>query len=1244
MLGSSQRPRGRFLDYVEVPPLRGTKRSLDQINLPGSSTPDAPQSPPRKRGKADNSDASSVATPASVAPFRLLALRFDHLQKIPSPPLSPTVSEIMPEPSASVSRPSSPTASDWEKDSLAVSRLATPHVGSGTLSEKEIGDEEPEAYVYQVAEDEVEESPDLEVEGEFFDKEEDSDDDSDDEVVPVRLLDDFTIYDTSTKQVIPTALLPFPSPSGTSYSASGIVRRWEEEDDGWSDDGTDEEDDTESDSRSPRLHHYRDRVKLTEILEFNVHDITQYPKKIALDGKIYIRTKYAWYILGMPSLQYSPHFTTFWRPHRITHLLLSAVLADPAIEIDQFCEILPSLDREDNKVATAEDILGRAFSEDDFDENDTKAYVISTVQDLRNDLKINRSPVVRTLLADPFATNRPSESYSPESNTTRPGRKREGKLAKDINHRVNQLPTFTTPIVGRIAQDFFPGGVKIVTTGTPASEKEVELGHSCVPTTIHKYNTDKIKWGKRLSANTEYYHEVYIDGTKYEVDDVVMMMADTEYGGKHNYGRSTNLYGNTMCIYTRCNFKFLQPGEEEPAEDSNPHLNNFHSGLFYNHDFAEFVDFPESFLNSLEGSGCCSSCQFEEKEELRCTPVITDDDGIAYGGVHYHPNDFVYVIPPGNTKLLLIGQILEIQETSPRKPMLLIQFHKRHSELEKAERIEPFCNPANEGLFIDERRLILTSNSTHIESRSPEFLSGLCYVRQISNVDEIEKWIQHDDHFFVKDIIAADGRPRRLKPGEFQVCSTCLEEREGKMAEKEQFKQSASKLVGLELFAGAGGLGYGMELSQFVETRWAVEFMPSAASTYQSTMPCNMLSYVEYYQPKYFLLENVAGLLDYKLQDKHATSNKTKEIQFGMLKFILRTLISLGYQVRYKLLQAIHYGVPQSRARIIFFGAKKGLTLPEFPVPVYAFTKGVFRASIPIGEKGKLTKIPPPSRWKSKKSGDGHEKLFHQCAPFEITTIFGAIGDLPPFDWENPHLVCKPRKKASKSKQSKKSDSNDEDRTWFGHPIPEFHAWGNKRDKSNYRLLQPVGYTEGAEYATEPQNRYQQWLRRNIGKDDLLTQHYTSRFSARQVEATASVPLRPKAFHVDLPEVLWPDHAKPGRKQTNKAFYGRLDGDQFFKCAMTLMSPNLKETWPLHPLQKRIYSVRECARAQGFPDDYEFCSVYDMETDPTKVVADQIKQIGNAVAVPFALALGKEIGEACIVDWQKQQREGSVEL
>lgn len=69
-------------------------------------------------------------------------------------------------------------------------------------------------------------------------------------------------------------------------------------------------------------------------------------------------------------------------------------------------------------------------------------------------------------------------------------------------------------------------------------------------------------------------------------------------------------------------------------------------------------------------------------------------------------------------------------------------------------------------------------------------------------------------------------------------------------------------------------------------------------------------------------------------------------------------------------------------------------------------------------------------------------------------------------------------------------------------------------------------------------------------------------------------------------------------------FYGRVGGNDYFKCAMTNMSPNLKQLWPLHPLQRRIFTVRELARAQGFPDDYQFCSVADARDNFAKVIKD----------------------------------------
>ena len=54
------------------------------------------------------------------------------------------------------------------------------------------------------------------------------------------------------------------------------------------------------------------------------------------------------------------------------------------------------------------------------------------------------------------------------------------------------------------------------------------------------------------------------------------------------------------------------------------------------------------------------------------------------------------------------------------------------------------------------------------------------------------------------------------------------------------------------------------------------------------------------------------------------------------------------------------------------------------------------------------------------------------------------------------------------------------------------------------------------------------------------------------------------------------------------------------------------------PLIIRVLSVREWARAQGFPDTYKFHG-----STPQKY-----RQIGNAVPPPLARALGLQIGVA----------------
>lgn len=66
---------------------------------------------------------------------------------------------------------------------------------------------------------------------------------------------------------------------------------------------------------------------------------------------------------------------------------------------------------------------------------------------------------------------------------------------------------------------------------------------------------------------------------------------------------------------------------------------------------------------------------------------------------------------------------------------------------------------------------------------------------------------------------------------------------------------------------------------------------------------------------------------------------------------------------------------------MIFWGAKRGVPLPQFPVPMYAFPAGAIRCTLPTGGK-----LPPPTR---SKAGD-----FHQFAPLRPVSVNDAIGDL----------------------------------------------------------------------------------------------------------------------------------------------------------------------------------------------------------------------------------------------------------
>lgn len=173
----------------------------------------------------------------------------------------------------------------------------------------------------------------------------------------------------------------------------------------------------------------------------------------------------------------------------------------------------------------------------------------------------------------------------------------------------------------------------------------------------------------------------------------------------------------------------------------------------------------------------------------------------------------------------------------------------------------------------------------------------------------------------------------------------------------------------VSFFAGCGGLDLGFEQAGF-QVVWANEIEPHCRATYVRNHPstelvigdiCEMdptiipdcdgfiggppcqswsvggkqkglddkrgslfLKYIELIRtkrPKFFVIENVKGMLDAKFKDVFAD-------------FVTR-LDNAGYDVHWSLLDAADYRIPQNRERVFFVGFKKNMQIRySFPEPM----------------------------------------------------------------------------------------------------------------------------------------------------------------------------------------------------------------------------------------------------------------------------------------------------------------------
>ena len=121
------------------------------------------------------------------------------------------------------------------------------------------------------------------------------------------------------------------------------------------------------------------------------------------------------------------------------------------------------------------------------------------------------------------------------------------------------------------------------------------------------------------------------------------------------------------------------------------------------------------------------------------------------------------------------------------------------------------------------------------------------------------------------------------------------------------------------------------------------------------------LSFCDFYRPRYFILENVRNLANFN-------GNM-------VFKLLMRTLVMIGYQCTFGVLQGGSFGIPQTRHRIFIIAVAPGEKLPVYPEPLHVF-RGA-NASVRIDGKLFRSNI----RWTS--------------APFRTTTTRDAMFDLP---------------------------------------------------------------------------------------------------------------------------------------------------------------------------------------------------------------------------------------------------------
>ncbi|VDB99864.1 unnamed protein product [Peniophora sp. CBMAI 1063] len=388
----------------------------------------------------------------------------------------------------------------------------------------------------------------------------------------------------------------------------------------------------------------------------------------------------------------------------------------------------------------------------------------------------------------------------------------------------------------------------------------------------------------------------------------------------------------------------------------------------------------------------------------------------------------------------------------------------------------------------------------------------------------------------------------------------------------------------------------------------------------KSNLVFTVLSIIEHLQPKHIFFENVRGIMSFALAP---TTNVIPEgLKHTGLNFLCACLAALGYQFSFQLMNAAGHGTPQHRIRWFLMAAKIGEPLPKFPLPTHFYPdagKDASSLSLLVHPGSK-----DPARPLKPRKG---EYLYSHVS------VRDAIEDLWAFDMTNPGTIARQHNISLPSET---------------HLDPELRRLRTHRCRADWN----PGADENDDvlylccprddYLSQALNRLQLEARVDpsgeVRPSALELQHFTKFLGEEHSEFICNIPMneRSKRNYLGLPNgfqsrsrMLHDATSSNARRGHKGNYFARADKDGVFQTTVTNIGPAATQSKCLHPWAYRVFTVRELARSQGFPDRYKFVAL-------NNDIVTMHRQIGNAVPWPIGRALGREYGEVLFRQWCKE--------